>query len=81
MNVLEIQFEGLDPFSLEAVECFKEAYKRATEEGKIVKAILLCSPNNPLGLSSVYLRPAISDSHIRSLLPSRSSMLIYAALQ
>ncbi|EYE98293.1 putative aspartate aminotransferase [Aspergillus ruber CBS 135680] len=49
VNVLEIQFEGLDPFSLEAVECFKEAYKRATEEGKIVKAILLCSPNNPLG--------------------------------
>ncbi|OQD59966.1 hypothetical protein PENPOL_c036G10679 [Penicillium polonicum] len=49
VNILEVQFELLDPFGLEAVKCFKQAHARATEEGKNVKAILLCSPNNPLG--------------------------------
>ena len=81
MNILEVQFESLDPFGLEAVECFKQAHAKATEEGRNVKALLLCSPNNPLGLSANNLRPVVSNSHIRSLLPRRGSAGVYAALQ
>ena len=36
---------------LEAVGRFEEVFEQAKQEGKRIKAILLCSPNNPLGLS------------------------------
>lgn len=58
VNVLEVQFGRIDPFGLEAVECFRQMHQQATQEGKIAKAILLCSPNNPLGLScSTHIDP------------------------
>lgn len=35
---------------LEAVERFEEVFEQAKQEGKRIRAILLCSPSNPLGL-------------------------------
>lgn len=46
---------------LDAVVRFEELGEQARREGKRVKAILLCSPNNPLGMSlfpSVQVTPA-----------------------
>lgn len=40
----------VDPMGLEAIARFEEVAEQARREGKRVKAILLCSPNNPLGL-------------------------------
>ncbi|KAE8160941.1 1-aminocyclopropane-1-carboxylate synthase [Aspergillus tamarii] len=49
VNVLEVSFGPVDPFGAEASEIYDQACIRAKEEGKRVKGILLCSPNNPLG--------------------------------
>ncbi|KAF9884872.1 hypothetical protein FE257_000939 [Aspergillus nanangensis] len=49
VNVLDFSFGSVDPFSLEGVQLYEQAYQRAIEDGKSVKAILLCSPSNPLG--------------------------------
>ncbi|KAE8423675.1 pyridoxal phosphate-dependent transferase [Aspergillus pseudocaelatus] len=48
VNVIDVSFGSIDPFSLEAVHCFRRMYEESLREGKNVKAILLCSPNNPL---------------------------------
>lgn len=42
--------------SLEAVERFGEDFEQAKQEGKRIRAILICSPNNPLGLLLYYHR-------------------------
>lgn len=42
--------------SLEAVERFGEDFEQAKQEGKRIRAILLCSPSNPLGLLLYYHR-------------------------
>ncbi|CRG86154.1 putative inactive 1-aminocyclopropane-1-carboxylate synthase-like protein 2 [Talaromyces islandicus] len=49
VNIIEVNFGAIDPFSLEAVEEYGKAFFKATEQGQKIKAILLCSPNNPLG--------------------------------
>ncbi|KAK6814574.1 Aminotransferase class I and II [Aspergillus parasiticus SU-1] len=49
VNVLEVSFGSIDPFGAEASELYDQACIRARDEGKRVKGILLCSPNNPLG--------------------------------
>ncbi|KAE8381470.1 pyridoxal phosphate-dependent transferase [Aspergillus bertholletiae] len=49
VNIIEVRFGDMDPFSLEAVENYEKAFIKATEQDQKVKAILLCSPNNPLG--------------------------------
>ncbi|KAF4467806.1 aspartate aminotransferase [Fusarium albosuccineum] len=49
VKVREVSFGTIDPFSLEAVKEYEKEYMRAPEESKSVKAILLCSPHNPLG--------------------------------
>lgn len=49
VNMLDVSLQGLDPMGLEAVDRFEAAFNQAREEGKRIKAILLCSPNNPLG--------------------------------
>ncbi|KAL4908704.1 hypothetical protein BDW74DRAFT_173936 [Aspergillus multicolor] len=48
-NILEVAMGTVDPMGLEAVAQFEEVAEQARREGKRVKAILLCSPNNPLG--------------------------------
>ncbi|BCS27097.1 pyridoxal phosphate-dependent aminotransferase [Aspergillus puulaauensis] len=49
VNMLDVSLQGLDPMGLEAVDRFEAALNQAREEGKRISAILLCSPNNPLG--------------------------------
>lgn len=49
--MLEVDFGNIDPMELEAVGRFEEVFGLAKQEGKRIRAILLCSPNNPLGLS------------------------------
>ncbi|KAB8217911.1 pyridoxal phosphate-dependent transferase [Aspergillus novoparasiticus] len=49
VNVLEVSFGSIDPFGAEASELYDQACIRARDEGKRVRGILLCSPNNPLG--------------------------------
>ncbi|CAG9996125.1 unnamed protein product [Clonostachys byssicola] len=49
VQVREVSFKGLDPFSLEAVDEYEKEYIQAKKEGKCVQAVLLCSPHNPLG--------------------------------
>ncbi|KAL2809108.1 pyridoxal phosphate-dependent transferase [Aspergillus granulosus] len=49
VNILEVTMGDIDPMGLAAVVRFEELAEQATREGKRVKAILLCSPNNPLG--------------------------------
>lgn len=38
-----------DPFSLDAVQEYEKTYEEARSRGIRVKALLLCSPHNPLG--------------------------------
>ncbi|RJE23605.1 hypothetical protein PHISCL_04061 [Aspergillus sclerotialis] len=57
VNILEVSFGQVDPLSLQGIELYEEAYKTAVDEGKRVRAILLCSPNNPLGSSHSDARP------------------------
>ncbi|KAF5677489.1 aspartate aminotransferase [Fusarium circinatum] len=49
VRVREVSFRGTDPFSLEAVQEYEREYLQAQKEARCVKAILLCSPHNPLG--------------------------------
>ncbi|CEN60721.1 hypothetical protein ASPCAL03154 [Aspergillus calidoustus] len=49
VNILEVAMGAVDPMSVDAVARFEEAAEQARREDKRVKAILLCSPNNPLG--------------------------------
>ncbi|KAL4747883.1 pyridoxal phosphate-dependent transferase [Aspergillus terricola var. indicus] len=49
VNILEVTMGDLDPMGLDAILRFEEVAEQARLEGKRVKAILLCSPNNPLG--------------------------------
>ncbi|OAL54267.1 1-aminocyclopropane-1-carboxylate synthase [Pyrenochaeta sp. DS3sAY3a] len=49
VDVREVSFGAIDPFSLEAVWEFEKEFNLATANSKVVKAILLCSPHNPLG--------------------------------
>ncbi|KAL4755585.1 pyridoxal phosphate-dependent aminotransferase [Aspergillus foveolatus] len=49
VNILEVTMGDIDPMGLDAILRFEEVAEQARLEGKKVKAILLCSPNNPLG--------------------------------
>ncbi|KAK3216556.1 hypothetical protein GRF29_1g162585 [Pseudopithomyces chartarum] len=49
VDVREVSFGTIDPFSLDAVWEYEKEFIRARKESKPVKAILLCSPHNPLG--------------------------------
>ncbi|PON21693.1 hypothetical protein TGAM01_v209431 [Trichoderma gamsii] len=49
VNIRQVSFGPVDPFSLEGVQEYEKEYIRAKQESARVKAILLCSPHNPLG--------------------------------
>lgn len=55
-DFLEVSFGSVDPFGHEAAELYEKACSMAVYDGKQVRAILLCSPNNPLGSSVLRLR-------------------------
>lgn len=50
VNILDVSLQGIDPMGLQAVSKFEAAFNKARSEGKRIKAVLLCSPNNPLGM-------------------------------
>ncbi|KAJ5431294.1 Pyridoxal phosphate-dependent transferase major region subdomain 2 [Penicillium cf. griseofulvum] len=49
VRLLEVEFGEVDPFSMAAVQQYERAFTEATSNGLRVKALVLCSPNNPLG--------------------------------
>ncbi|CAG8058383.1 unnamed protein product [Penicillium olsonii] len=49
IKLLEVSFGDIDPFSLEAVQVYQNAYEEARGKGLRVRALILCSPHNPLG--------------------------------
>ncbi|KAJ5107102.1 hypothetical protein N7456_003777 [Penicillium angulare] len=49
VGLLEVKLGEIDAFSFAAVEHYEEALLSARKEGITVKALLLCSPHNPLG--------------------------------
>ncbi|KAJ5352360.1 hypothetical protein N7452_001334 [Penicillium brevicompactum] len=49
VKLLEVSFGTMDPFSLEAVRRYEEAYAAAKSQARNVRALILCSPHNPLG--------------------------------
>jgi aspartate/methionine/tyrosine aminotransferase len=51
-----VAFGDIDPFSLAAVEEYERALVKSQSEGTSIRALMLCSPHNPLGMS-------IQDGH------------------
>lgn len=51
VKAVGVSFGSVDPFSLEAVEKYEEELLRSKREGVPVKALVLCSPHNPLGMT------------------------------
>ncbi|KAJ6093877.1 aspartate aminotransferase [Penicillium canescens] len=49
IELLEVTFATTDPFSMAAVQHYEKTYSEAKRKGFRVKALLLCSPHNPLG--------------------------------
>lgn len=45
-----MSFGSVDPFGMEAVAKYEDALLRSRQEGVPLKALLLCSPHNPLGM-------------------------------
>lgn len=53
VSIREASFGTTDPFSLEGTGEYEKEYLQAKEEDKNVKAIILCTPHNLLGLWTV----------------------------
>ncbi|RDK45561.1 PLP-dependent transferase [Aspergillus phoenicis ATCC 13157] len=49
IELLEVAFGTTDPFSIDAINEYERTYAEAKRKGLRVKALLLCSPHNPLG--------------------------------
>jgi 1-aminocyclopropane-1-carboxylate synthase len=44
-----VSFEGKDLFTMEAIDLYEEAIKKAQDSGTKIRAMLICNPHNPLG--------------------------------
>ncbi|KZF20923.1 PLP-dependent transferase [Xylona heveae TC161] len=49
IKVVGVSFGDVDPFGLDAIAKYEEALLQAHHDGIEVKALILCSPHNPLG--------------------------------
>ncbi len=49
VDLVAVAFGEVDPMSLAAVVEYEKAIEEATSRGKKIKALVLCSPHNPLG--------------------------------
>lgn len=49
ISLVYATFDDADQFSESCVKYFEQAFDQAAEEGKHIRALLLCSPHNPLG--------------------------------
>lgn len=59
VDVVKVAFHDIDPMSLAAVANYEKAILSARERGVKVKALMLCSPHNPLG--RCYARETIIE--------------------
>jgi 1-aminocyclopropane-1-carboxylate synthase len=48
-KLLPVSLKGIDPFSIEAIPFFERTYQEAKEQGDSPKALVLCTPHNPIG--------------------------------
>ena len=44
-----VAFGDVDPFSMDAIPKYEEALFQAQKDGVPIKALFICSPQNPLG--------------------------------
>ena len=64
IELLEVAFGTTDPFSINAINEYERTYAEAKRKGLRVKALLLCSPHNPLGkLQSCSRKRCTSLNH------------------
>ncbi|KAK7706764.1 hypothetical protein SLS57_009574 [Botryosphaeria dothidea] len=49
VKTVGVPFGPIDPLSLEAIEKYEEVLLRSNSEGVTIKAVVLCTPHNPLG--------------------------------
>ncbi|KAJ5454084.1 Pyridoxal phosphate-dependent transferasemajor regionsubdomain 2 [Penicillium daleae] len=49
VRLLEVDFGEIDPFSMAAVQQYERALTEGKSRGLRIKALILCSPHNPLG--------------------------------
>jgi 1-aminocyclopropane-1-carboxylate synthase len=49
VKIVPVAFGDVDPFSTEAVAEYEKALERSERSGTKVRALILCSPHNPLG--------------------------------
>lgn len=56
-TIVPVPFGLVDPFGVEAVECYEAAIKLAQERKQPISALLVCNPHNPTG--RCYTREAI----------------------
>ena len=50
VRTVTVSFGEIDPLSLEAVTKYEEVLVKAERQGTRVKALILCTPHNPLGM-------------------------------
>jgi hypothetical protein len=63
VKAVGVSFGSADPFGLKAVSKYEEALLRSKGEGVPVKALLLCSPHNPLGMT-YYIPPIVIHAQL-----------------
>ncbi|KAK6086346.1 ACC synthase [Seiridium cupressi] len=56
-NVVPVPFHGTDPFGVEAVQNYRDAFMKARARGIKTAGLVLCNPHNPLG--RCYSRAAL----------------------
>ena len=49
VKLVEVSLKDYDPFSKESVVRYEEELQKAEKEGVKVRALVLCTPHNPLG--------------------------------
>lgn len=49
VKTVGVPFGPIDPLSLETIEKYEEVLLRSNSEGVTIKAVVLCTPHNPLG--------------------------------
>ncbi|KAF6223285.1 hypothetical protein HO133_000127 [Letharia lupina] len=62
VDLVAVTFGEVDPMSLAAVAHYERAMKEAVTRGKKLKALVLCSPHNPLGRCYT---PEVLEAYLR----------------
>lgn len=49
VRIVPVPFQGVDQFSIEAIECYEKTFQESNASGTRIRALLICNPHNPLG--------------------------------